>query len=324
MRKFSRYLVVVLFQLSFAALLLLATIRFQIIDPNFLITSFRDAGVYRQSVEIFKEYLGDTVRSELQAAGLDKLPIEQQQMLENEILQLTSVVEENEVQDLVETNIYRFFAYMNGEVEDLILYFPVHNWGLPDLITSQEPFSILSENTTLETVMSLEGARDARAQLSQAREYIKLLRIVWFIPLILSILLLLIHYLLSISPQRIKPTAWILIISGIYTLLMCGTAYVGSNEFVNRTASYGEPVLLMMGAIIPYLFILIINLWAKIAGGLIFTGVLILIVQFIVTKRGERKQEKLENPVTQPTVATSTQPPQQNSPVSAQEKVVQS
>jgi hypothetical protein len=237
-------------------------------------------------------------------------------MLENEILELTSAVEENEIQDLIETNIYRFFAYMNGETGDIILYFPIHTWGLPDLITSQEPFSVLSEKTSLETLMGLESARDAREQLSQVREYIKLLRIVWFIPLILSILLLLIHYLLSISPQKIKPTAWVLIISGIYTLLMCGTAYVGSNEFVNRTASYGEPVLLMMGAIIPYLFILIINLWGKIAGGLIFTGVLIL--------WGERKQKRTENPMTQSTVAASTQPPQQNSPVSAQEEVVES
>lgn len=324
MRRFSRILVAILFQFSFAALLLLTTIRFQILDPNFLITSFRDAGVYRQSVEIFREYLGDTISVELRDAGLDKLPIEQQQRLENEILELTSAVEENEVQDLIETNIYRLFAYMNGETGDIILYFPIHNWGLPDLITSQEPFSILSEKTSLETVMGLEGARDAREQLSEVREYIKLLRIVWFIPLILSILLLLIHYLLSISPQRIKPTAWILIISGIYTLLMCGTAYVGSNEFVNRMASYGEPVLLMMGAIIPYLFILIINLWAKIAGGLIFIGVLILIVQLVVTKRGERKQKKLENLTPEPIAAASTQPPEQNSPVSAQEKVVQS
>jgi len=323
MRKFFRYLVAVLFQFSFAAFLLLATVRFLALDPNFLITSFRNADVYRQSVEIFREYLGDTVRSELQAAGFDKLPIEQQQILEDQITGLTSAIEEKEVQDLAETNIDRFYNYINGEAGDLVLYFPVHNWGLPNLILSQEPFSLLSENTTLETIMSKEVAANAKMQLSQAREYIESIRIVWFIPLVLSLLLLLIHYLLSKSPQRIKPTAWLLIVGGIYTLLMCGTAYLGSNEFVKKTVSYGEPILLMMGTIVPYLFLTIIYFWAKIAGGLISIGVLILITQLVVTKSQEKKQKKMETPLSPPPTTASAQP-QQNPPIPVAEKVIQS
>ena len=81
---------------------------------------------------------------------------------------------------------------------------------------------------------------------------------------------------------------------------------------------------MVIGTTIPYLFLTIIHFWVKIAGGLIFTGVLIFIVQFIVSKGGKRKQEKLENPVAQPPVAVSPRQQQQNIPVSAQEKVVQS
>ena len=190
MRKFGRYIVAMLFQFSFAALLLLITIRFQILNPNFLISSLRGAGAYEQSVALFKEYLGNTVEEELRAAGLDKLPIEQQQLLENEIMELTSAIEANEVQDLVETNIFRFYSYMNSETGDIILYFPIKTWGLPELITSQEPYSQLTENTTLDSVMGLESANDVRVQLSQTRDYIKLVRSLWFIPLIFSVLLL--------------------------------------------------------------------------------------------------------------------------------------
>lgn len=314
MKKFTRYIVAILFQFSFAALLLLITIRFQILNPDFLITSLRNAGAYRQSVELFKEYLGDTVAQELRAAGLDKLPIQQQQILEDQITGLTSAIEEKEVQDLAETNIHRFYSYINGETNEIVLYFPVHTWGLPDLITSQEPYSLLTENTPLETVMGVENAENAKVNLLQTREYVKIIKVVWFIPLVLSILLLLVNYLLSDSPGRLKSTAWLIVVSGIYTLLMSGTAYVGSNEFVDQTVSYGEPILLIMGTIIPFLFLLIINLWAKIAGVMIFTGVIILIVQLAITKRNERKKKERQNPAVLPTVAMPTQPaPKQNS-----------
>jgi hypothetical protein len=307
MRKFGRYIVAILFQFSFAALLLLITIRFQILNPDFLISSLRSAGAYEQSVTLFKEYLGNTVKEELKAAGLDELPIEQRQLLENEIMELTSAIEADEVQDLVETNIYRFYSYMNSEAGDIVLYFPIQTWGLPELITSQEPYSQLTENTTLDSVMGIESANDARTQLSQTKEYIKLVRSFWFIPLILSVLLLIFNYLLSTSPGKVKSSAWLLIVSGIYTLLMCGTAYVGSNEFVERMATYGEPILLMMGTIVPHLIISIIYLWMKIAFGMIVAGVAILIFELVRTKSNENKKKEMENPTPDSTTIVPNQ-----------------
>ena len=238
MRKLSRYLVAILFQFVFASFLILVTLRFQILNPDFLLTSFKNADIYKQSVLVFKEYLGGTVETELQAAGLDELPIEQQKLLQDEILKITSEIDESEVQDMVETNIIRFFGFINNERGDVLLYFPIHNWGLPSLITSQEPLSMLSENTPFEQVMSVENAANTKQQLMNIRDYALLLKKVWYVPLFLVILLLVVHFLLSKPPQRIKPTAWLLVISGVYTLLMCGVLYVASNELVKRISLY--------------------------------------------------------------------------------------
>jgi len=310
MRKFGRYIIAILFQFSFASLLILITIRFQIINPDFLISSLRSSGAYKQSVDLFKDYLSNTVKEELKAAGLNELPIEQQKLLEAEIMELTSAVEADKVQDLVEKNIYRFYSYMNGEAVDIILYFPLQTWGLPELITSQEPYSRLSENTPLDSVMGVESINELYSQLSQAKEYIRLLRTVWFIPLILSALLLIFNYLLSTSPGKIKSSAWLLIVSGIYTLLMCGAAYVGSKEFVDRMATYGEPILLMMGTIVPHLIISIVYLWVKIASAMIVIGAMVLIFELVRTKSKEKKQKNKENSIPEPN-SMATPSPQQ-------------
>ena len=318
MRKLPRYIAAILFQFSFAAFLILASLRFQILNSQVLIDSFRSAEVYKQTVELFNTFLENEIEKQL--GDYSQLTPDKKRVIEKQIKEISSSVTEDRVRQMTETNIKRFIKFLNDEEKEMFLYFPIHNWGLPSIITSQDPISDFSESTSLETLLGLDRAKNAKSQLLVVKEYISLVRVAWILAALLSIVSLVAHILFSDKPGRLKPTAWLLVVSGIYTLLMCGSLFIGSNEFVKRVANYGDPMLLMISSIIPQILLVIINLWIKIAVGMITIGMLTLLIQLIVTKSNDKKQNKAEKLQIQPEITETTKSAQSPTPNQAENK----
>jgi hypothetical protein len=291
MRKFLRFIVATIFQFTFISFLLLTTVRLQLLDPKFFITTFRQANIYGQIEKEIQPVLKDKLQEELEKEGANLAPLtpSQRKMLEEEFDEAIELITAEKIQDLIETNTSRFLGFLNGHEKELLLYLPIRKWGFSELILSSIPFSNLSEETDIEVLISSEKERqEVKEKLTEIRNVVKQVKDAWIISGAVMTSLLIVHYFLSKSPGKIKPTAWLITVAGVSTAVYSGLLFVLSREIASRISYWNQPPQIIITSIIPHLISGVIELWLSIAAASIITGALVLHLTSFILKRRAR------------------------------------
>lgn len=204
LRIISRWLVGDVFLTLFLLFFLLTILRYRLLTANFWISSLENTGIYGQISLEAKKVAGDNPLG----------------------LQMTAGLTADFFKDLVETNFTRLEGFLVGKETNLYLYAPVGKSGLPKQLFQKPPLSLLSEKTDLIVLLNtLSGNPDSGNQLWKTvlliKQIISYLPLAWFIALLLSGLLLVLHFWLG---KTLKDRLWgsgvLLVISGITAIII--------------------------------------------------------------------------------------------------------
>lgn len=205
-----------LFLILFILFSLLTVIRFQLLAADFWINTLQSTDVYDKiSLEVQK------------STGTNPLA-----------LQMTNGLTPDFFQDIVETNLARLEGFLIGKETNLYLYAPVGKSGLPKQLFQKPPLSLLSEKTDLIVFLNtMSGNPEAGGQLWKTilliKQIISYLPMVWLIGLLLSGLLLGLHFWLG---KTLKDRLWgsgvLLAISGITAIIISKLSSVLAPELL--------------------------------------------------------------------------------------------
>lgn len=294
MRKFIQLLIAFAFHFFFVLFLLLTTVRFQLLNPEFITSKISNTPAYVQLEQEIKNEVKSSVEKEFEkdTLGPADLPFDQRERLKEQIYKVIDSLESKDVQEAVETNITRFYSFLNGESNTIFLYLPVQRWGLPKEVTANTPLSQFSEETDIYTLISSEEEKQKLSStLQQVQYYVGLSREAWFLSIIIALMLLSIHFLMSRSPGKFKPTSKLMFITGLLTMINSGLMYVSSNQIESKLSTTNELARIITGSIIPLIIQDIARLWLYIGIGLAVPGLLIFLISHFAPKRKVKKQD---------------------------------
>lgn len=136
MRSFAGSLLVFLSIPLFLAVLLSATLKFQLLQPRFWETAFEGSNVYSSLSAIVKQsVINQTVKEGGKAS---------------EISAITDIINPANVKDFVNKNLEHILNYANGQSRELFVYIPVSKFPKAFLPSN---FSSISEDITLVTLL---------------------------------------------------------------------------------------------------------------------------------------------------------------------------
>jgi len=199
LRIIFRWLTGDLFFVLFILFSLLTIIRFRLLTASFWTGALQNTGIYDQISLESKKSAGDNPLA----------------------VQMVSGLTPDFFQDIVETNLTRLESFFVGKETGLYLYAPIDKSGLPKQLFQKPPLSLLSENTDLiEFLNKMSGNPEAGDQLWKTvlliKQIISYLPIVWVAALLLSGLLLGLHFWMG---KTLKGKLWgsgvLLAVSGI-------------------------------------------------------------------------------------------------------------
>jgi hypothetical protein len=198
-RIIFRWLTGDLFFILFLLFSLLTIVRFRLLKADFWIGTFKDTQIYDQISLESKKAVGDNPLAAQMVRGLTP----------------------DFFQDIVETNLTRLEGFFVGKDTSLFLYAPVNKSGLPKQMFQKPPLSQLSEKTDLAVFLntisgSPEAGDESWKTVVLIRQIISYLPLVWLVALLLSGLLLGLHFWLG---KTLKNRLWgsgiLLFISGV-------------------------------------------------------------------------------------------------------------
>lgn len=290
MRSFFRFIISIFIVLGFTVLLILSTIRFQILNNDFFVNNLNKEGVYEHSSRAlrltFRNILREIYANE-ENIVLEELTVGERSQIERDINRISNAINAATLKDFLEANIIRVLSYAKGEKDILLLYLPLEKWGFPDDFITEEPMSYFSENTKIEEILVSYGYNTKL--LIDIRYYISQVKNVWIGTLGALLLLLTIHYLLEIGTDKIKKTGYFLIKIGILYAGTCLLAKVMADYLKRGLYYWKEPHQILASAFLPPFIEDILRLWIIICVATIILGILLIAVNF---RRMSRKQIK--------------------------------
>lgn len=194
-----RWLAGDLFLTLFLLFCLLTVVRYRLLATDFWIGSLKNTEIYNQISLMSQKAVGDNPLAMQMVRGLTP----------------------DFFQDIIETNLARLEGFFVGKDTSLFLYAPVNKSGLPKQILQKPPLSQLSEKTDMDSLLhTMSGNPEAGDQLWKTtlliKQIISYLPLVWLVALLLSGLLLGLHFWLG---KTLKNRLWgsgiLLFISGV-------------------------------------------------------------------------------------------------------------
>lgn len=296
MRSFLRFVVSILILVSFLIFLLITTIRFQLLNPEFLVRALGKPGVYEHTEKALKLTIKNTLRKQYEEESdieLEELTVGERARIDKEIEKITDIITSERLQDFAENNIVQILSFVNGKKEKLVLYLPFKQWGLPREIKSQEPFVLFSEETDVEKLIDtvLAEPQKTKGQLSTVQDIGEIIKIIWPISAGVIFVLLLIHYLLNTGPKKVKATASLLIKIGILTTGLSLLLKAVGDSLAKGSSYWRESAQIFVGAVLPPLISGVVKMWFLISLVLVFSGIAILVVNRVAEKRRMGKKQ---------------------------------
>ncbi len=209
MKYILRTAVGVVFAFFFLIFLFVNAVRFDLLSTKFWTSGFEKSGFYQ----------GIT-------AEVNKLQAQIDQKTGRGRVKLAEAINESRLRQVVETNVERLVDYLNGKTEELALSLPINEWGLPKEIVAGFPKVSWSTQMEVGDVLTEMGYPAEQRQnilkvLSQVRSVSSGMTWIWLGLLLVTLLLLAVHYALGENKRdKIAGSGILLLGSGLLATLI--------------------------------------------------------------------------------------------------------
>ena len=202
MRKFIKFLVATISLFLFISFLILTSVRFQILNSDFLINTLRKGEIYEQSTKALKLTLQSNLRQRAEEASGKKLKdftVGERSILEKQIGLIVDKVTTERVQDITENNIVAFTSYINGVEEGMYLYLPFNSWDLPSQFFPEDELANFGERTDVDFLLNkyADGSKDIKNMTLVLKGLGDTIYKVWMGVGVAILVFVFIHFLLS-------------------------------------------------------------------------------------------------------------------------------
>jgi len=232
--KFFLFNVILLF--SFLMLIIFYA-RFIFINEPFYTYSLNRDNTYQKLTEAIKHTAQGFILNQFaNTTDYDKLTAPEKQAVDNQIVSLTSFINEKNVSDFLSKNINNISGYLHNRTSELYLYIPVKKWGLTKEVQSQIPDYIKNESVSVRELLKSQGS-DTPNNL-RLLEYLKYTSryLLWglLISILVETILIFFYALISKKGSRHQSIGMLLTFLGLITLVFTWIIFSIQNVTIQR------------------------------------------------------------------------------------------
>lgn len=270
MRVFGKISLTLLFIPLFIIFLATTSIRFQLLNANFYISSLANGNVYQQTSDNLKSLIENNTQPGTQ---------------NEEVNTYLSLITPDNLKEVTENNIKNLFEFLNGKSTELIVFLP-----LDKIPASVLPFGFLLKGNeipldTLLTYFGRPGATINPIVLQRAQLITTASLLLWFLSILLLLLIIYSQIKMTLRGKRLVAPGVSLLLSGLLSLIAVGVVNVMKFNITRDWATSTEPSQVLFGPIVGALVTPITTLWTYIGIATVFSG----IVLFFFKKRTSSK-----------------------------------
>jgi uncharacterized protein YpmB len=252
----------ILFLVSFTLLLATSTIKFQILNYNFLVNSFYKHNVYEDLSTSIKASFDKQVKSE----GGNK----------NDIQVLTDLITPDNTADFVNKNLKNSLDFLDGKNKELIVYVPVSK--IPKNLISKR-ISSLSEEMSIKTFASEINFRGIEnIPFEEAVQIYKYNTYLWVISGVVSVIFLILLFLQTEKGKNFSGLGISILLSGLVTFVFANIVYNLQLIILGKTVSDSLQTVLLT-RVLPPVLNNISRTWNIYGCVLVVTGLVFLFVR---------------------------------------------
>jgi hypothetical protein len=288
MRNFFKFIVGLLTVPSFVVFILLTTVHYQLTNPKFLTETLDKTRIYENIQRAIRAAIKEQYEEELKKEGreLESLTVNERAYFEQQVDAVTEKISQKRIKDFSETNIERVFAYYRGQSPDLLLYFPLEEWGVESV---GDDLSFLSEETNVDQLIQTDTDKQRYRQIHNFDERV---RMAWYASVSIIAFLVLLHYLLSDAKSKVISQGKLLVISGVIIFVL-GQSLKLVGLRLERSLPYMRKSLqLFAGSVGPALISEITTLWFAVASLLFLVGIAAISIKSYLEKKRQDKRLK--------------------------------
>ena len=302
MRKFARFILGSLFTTGFIVVLISGSIRLSLLSRSAWKKALSGSGVYEQMVDQLDQFIEKAISSE----DLEKLEKEQQvgglsEKREAELKKMLSAagglnqLKENlrggKMKEIAEVNIERIFGFLKSNQDDLSLYLPLKDLGMPEDLLKELPFKTENGEMSVKEFLGGEKSKETMKNFKYIQTAVRVINQVYIIGGLVLVLILIGHFFLGKGiVKRVRGVSWLLLISGALGVGLVGAVGFGIKKALSNLAQLPEMLQGMVGVMIERLMGSM-----KLSSGIVLgVGVLGVAVMMYMVKSGKLKIEKEE------------------------------
>lgn len=263
MKVAAQTLLIIFFLISFTAVLVTATVKFELLNYNFLTNSFKTHNTYSGITKVLKNSINIQV-----GRGGGEI---------NDIAVLTDLITPENTADFVDKNLFNLLNFVNGNASDLNVYVPINRIPkdiLPKNITEIKEEMTLDELGNRFNIAGLENLPLKEISHIGLYDYYILMTST----VILGTLLILILLLVDVGSRLVAP-AVTFILSGFVTILFVLSA-TDVNKYIVQNFSGSMSINKILAlTIVPPVLDDLVKIWMYVGIGLILFGVTLFFVK---------------------------------------------
>jgi hypothetical protein len=211
--------------------------RFIFINEPFYTYSLNRDNTYQKLTEAIKHTAQGFILNQFaNTTDYDKLTAPEKQAVDNQIVSLTSFINEKNVSDFLSKNINNISGYLHNRTSELYLYIPVKKWGLTKEVQSQIPDYIKNESVSVRELLKSQGS-DTPNNL-RLLEYLKYTSryLLWglLISILVETILIFFYALISKKGSRHQSIGMLLTFLGLITLVFTWIIFSIQNVTIQR------------------------------------------------------------------------------------------
>lgn len=293
MKSFFLFLTKTLTYPVFFIFIVLSFLLFQLLNPEFYVSTWQEKESYKYSEIGFKNMLKESLEKDYEEnfGSLTNLTVGQRKILDTEIKKVTDIITQEIVKDFSEVNIKRSLDFINGKNDTLSVYFPADKWGVPEDIMDSEIKDNLTENTEISVFLKNDGQLPVSSeQIKSLFNYRQNIFNIWIVAVSLLPFLFLLHYFLAQKNNKAASIGKTILTLGLINLFLSFVVKTISQNILDRLSYLVEPPQLLLAAYLAPVMVKVGTVWLYVSGFIFITGVLILSFDSMLKKRFENIQ----------------------------------
>lgn len=294
MKDLLKFLFSTIFVLSSVFLVLSLTIKYKILNSEYLIDTLDRPGIYEDIARSFRESLKtEFIKSfeEDEKRSVDQLSVGEKAQLNEQINEVVAFITAEIIKDFTQQNIVYITSFINGQSEKLYLYIPLKKWGASDEVFTESELLLLTEQTDIQEILPEQGPNNVitKDHVRMLKVFGKNLDLGLRIATGLLLLSIFSYSFLFEKAKKLVKIAWLFVTSGFIIILMAGILKILSDSFLRSMLYWKSPLRIAVSAVVPPFAYDIVSLWFFIGGGLSLFGLVILAVRSLSSRKKVKK-----------------------------------